>query len=49
VRGRELLSDWQPEQLPERIEKMRQHAAGEITAGPIGLDRIVNRERGGVP
>jgi NAD(P)-dependent dehydrogenase (short-subunit alcohol dehydrogenase family) len=47
LRGRELLIDWQPEQLPARIEKMRQHAAGEITAGPIGLDRIVNRERGG--
>jgi NAD(P)-dependent dehydrogenase (short-subunit alcohol dehydrogenase family) len=48
VRGRALLADWQPEQLPDRIEKMRQHAAGEITAGPMGLDRIVNRERGGV-
>ncbi|HEU5306300.1 MAG TPA: SDR family oxidoreductase [Acidimicrobiia bacterium] len=47
LHGRALLIDWQPEQLPARIEKMRQHAAGEITAGPIGLDRIVNRERGG--
>jgi hypothetical protein len=47
LHGRALLIDWQPEQLRSRIEKMRQHAAGQITAGPIGLDRIVNRERGG--
>ena len=45
--GRALLDDWQPEQLPDRIEKMRQHAAGEITAGPIGLDNV-SRQRGGV-
>ena len=45
--GRALLDDWQPEQLPDRIEKMRQHTAGEITAGPIGLDNV-SRQRGGV-
>lgn len=44
--GRTRLEDWQPERLPDRIEKMRQHAAGEVTAGPIGLDNV-NRERGG--
>ena len=42
------LDDWQPEQLPARIEKMRRHAAGGISAGPIGLQNVVNRERGGV-
>jgi hypothetical protein len=47
LRGRGLLDGWQPEQLPDRIEKMRQHAAGEISSGSIGLDNVVNRERGG--
>jgi NAD(P)-dependent dehydrogenase (short-subunit alcohol dehydrogenase family) len=42
LRGEALLEDWQPERLPPRIEKMRRHAAGEITSGPTGLDRIVN-------
>ena len=46
--GRALLDDWQPDQLPDRIEKMRRHAAGEIASGPMGLDNVVNRERGGV-
>jgi NAD(P)-dependent dehydrogenase (short-subunit alcohol dehydrogenase family) len=45
--GRALLEGWQPPALPARIEKMRQHAAGEITAGPIGLDNVTReRERG---
>jgi len=42
--GEELLAEWQPEHLPDRIEKMRQHAAGEITSGPTGVDRVVNRD-----
>ena len=40
-----LVADWQPESLPPRIEKMRQHAAGEITSGPTGVDRVSNRGR----
>jgi NAD(P)-dependent dehydrogenase (short-subunit alcohol dehydrogenase family) len=45
--GKELVADWQPDGLPPRIEKMRQHAAGEITSGPTGVDRVVNRNPAG--
>jgi len=44
LRGEHLLEDWQPETLPDRIEKMRRHAAGEITSGPTGVDRVVNAD-----
>jgi NAD(P)-dependent dehydrogenase (short-subunit alcohol dehydrogenase family) len=44
LRGEELLEDWQPESFPPRIEKMRQHAAGEITSGQTGVDRVVNAD-----
>jgi NAD(P)-dependent dehydrogenase (short-subunit alcohol dehydrogenase family) len=47
LRGVQLLKDWQPEQLPPRIEKMRQHAAGEIAYGPTGVERVTNAD--GVP
>jgi len=43
LRGEKLVADWQPESLPPRIEQMRQHAAGEITSGPTGVDRVTNR------
>jgi hypothetical protein len=43
LHGERLVADWQPPSLPPRIEKMRQHAAGEITSGPTGVDRVVNR------
>jgi len=43
LHGEKLVADWQPESLPPRIEKMRQHAAGEITSGPTGVDRVTNR------
>jgi hypothetical protein len=42
LRGEGLVDDWQPELLPERIETMRRHAAGEITSGPTGVDRVVD-------
>jgi len=45
LHGKELVDGWQPEDLPVRIEVMRQHAAGEITSGPTGVDRVVNAER----
>jgi NAD(P)-dependent dehydrogenase (short-subunit alcohol dehydrogenase family) len=44
LRGERLLEDWQPATLPPRIEKMRGHAAGEITSGPTGVDRVVNAD-----
>jgi NAD(P)-dependent dehydrogenase (short-subunit alcohol dehydrogenase family) len=44
LRGVQLLEDWQPEQLPPRIEKMRQHATGEITYGPTGVERVTNAD-----
>ena len=43
LHGKELVADWQPESLPSRIDKMRQHAAGEITSGPTGVDRVTTR------
>jgi hypothetical protein len=43
LHGEELVADWQPDSLPPRIERMRQHAAGEITSGPTGVDRVTNR------
>jgi NAD(P)-dependent dehydrogenase (short-subunit alcohol dehydrogenase family) len=43
LHGEELVADWQPDSLPLRIEKMRQHAAGEISSGPTGVDRVTNR------
>ena len=43
LHGKQLFDEWQPESLPPRIEKMRQHAAGEITLGrPTGVDRVTN-------
>jgi NAD(P)-dependent dehydrogenase (short-subunit alcohol dehydrogenase family) len=44
LHGEELVEDWQPASLPARIEKMRMHAAGEITSGPTGVDRVVNAD-----
>lgn len=45
VTGRALVPEWQPARLPPRIEKMRQHMAGEITSGPTGVERVTNRGR----
>jgi NAD(P)-dependent dehydrogenase (short-subunit alcohol dehydrogenase family) len=44
LHGAALLDGWQPETLPTRIEKMRRHAAGEVTSGPTGVDRVVNAD-----
>jgi len=40
LRGQALVPEWQPEHLPPRIEKMRQHATGEIAAPPSNIDRL---------
>jgi len=44
LQGEALFDGWQPEVLPARIERMRQHAAGEITSGPTGIERVVNTD-----
>ena len=38
--GRALVDGWQPSDLPSRIERMRQHTSGEITAAPSNIDRV---------
>ena len=43
VTGAALLDGWQPADLVPRIEVMRQHQAGEITAGPTGVESVTNR------
>ncbi len=45
LHGTTLLEGWQPESLPARIEKMRQHSAGEITSAPTRVERVVNAEK----
>jgi NAD(P)-dependent dehydrogenase (short-subunit alcohol dehydrogenase family) len=45
--GQQLVENWQPGLLPPRIETMRQHAAGEITYGSTGVERVTNAD--GVP
>jgi NAD(P)-dependent dehydrogenase (short-subunit alcohol dehydrogenase family) len=43
--GTKLLPDWQPSALTPRIEKMTQHARGEISGPPTNVDQVVNRAR----
>jgi short-subunit dehydrogenase len=39
--GTKLVPDWQPEQLPPRIDRMTQHARGELSLGSSNLDAVL--------
>jgi NAD(P)-dependent dehydrogenase (short-subunit alcohol dehydrogenase family) len=39
--GEKLVPDWQPEQLPRRIERMTQHARGDLSLGPSNVDAVL--------
>ncbi|HXY91047.1 MAG TPA: SDR family oxidoreductase [Acidimicrobiia bacterium] len=43
--GKELLPEWQPASLPARIDKMTQHARGEIVGPASNVDALPGRAR----
>jgi NAD(P)-dependent dehydrogenase (short-subunit alcohol dehydrogenase family) len=41
LHGRELVAEWQPASLPERMKKMDRHARGELARLPSNVDAVM--------